>query len=103
MFKQDELCTLGIDEFIKLKSLNKPPAKAMQMTLKVFTDTNDFMVKKYVVNRVLNCHGFEASHLTAMQTLLKYVGDEPEGVKEVVSRANLPSNEMIQMITVTEE
>lgn len=103
MFKQDEQCTTWFDEYIKLKSLNKPHAKAMELTVKVFEETTDLMVQKYIVNRTLNCHGLEPSHLTAIKTLLNSIGDEPADVKEVLSRENLQGNQTIQMISVTEE
>jgi len=103
MFKQDEQCTIGFDEFVKLKSANTPPAKAMAMTVKAFEETTDTSVKKYIVNRALHCTAIEATHATAIKTLLKHVSDEAEDVKEVVNRDSLGVNEMIQMITVAEE
>lgn len=75
----------------------------MEMTVKAFEETTDPMVKKYIVNRTINCNGFEPGQISAIKTLLNSVGDEPADVKEVLSRENLAENLMIQMITVTEE
>lgn len=103
MLKQDEQCTIGFDEFVKLKSSNTPPAKAMPMTVKAFEETTDNYVKKLVVNRALSCTAIDGTNAPAIKTLLSSVADEPEDVKEVVSRENLGVQEMIQMITVSEE
>lgn len=102
--KEDEQCTYTLDDYIKLKSLNKPAKMTAPMINKVIDENlENPQIEKYILNKLLSCEGFGVPDIQSFMTQVKNIAAEPEDVKEVVGRENLPENEKMVLTTVSQE